>query len=369
MKITDIRLDRLRRDLDPPFRAAWDPVPRRSFDATIVRVETDEGITGIGSGDTMDGFEAFAHLFVGTDPTQIMRHIRAIESINFHAGRFWPLEAALWDIIGKATGVSVSRLFGNVTTRIPAYMSTGEVKTPEERVESALAARDQGFRAMKIRIDRDGIERGIAAVTGVRAALGPDFAIMVDLNQSWRMAGDVEPALDIKSVARTVARLQELDVLWVEEPLPYTDVHGLKELRRSARLRIAGGEMLPSFNDVLTYLDQDVLDIYQMDCVLAVGMHRSRTAAELAQHRNRQFTPHSWTNGIGVLANLHVAAGVGAAPFFEFPYDPGGWTVERRDFMLATPVWIDRDGYINVPERPGLGVELDEDAVERWRLR
>jgi D-galactarolactone cycloisomerase len=298
-----------------------------------------------------------------------MRHIRTIETINFHAGRFWPLEAALWDIIGKVTGVAVSTLFGNVASRIPAYMSTGELKTPEERVESALAGREQGFRAMKIRIDRDHIDQGLATVRGVREALGAEFAVMVDLNQSWRMAGDVEPAPDLKAVTRTVRELDELGVFWVEEPLPYTDVRGFADLRRSSGPRIAGGEMLPSFNDVLTYLEHDLLDVYQMDCVLAIGMHRCRTAAELAHHRNRQFTPHSWTNGIGVLANLHVAAGVGAAPYFEFPYDPPGWTVERRDFMLDRPLWIDADGYVTVPDRPGLGVELDEDAVERWALR
>lgn len=368
MKITNIRLDRLRLDLDPPFRAAWDPVPRTHFDATVVRVETDQGIVGIGSGDTMAGFEAFEHLFIGTDPLRIMRHIKAIETINFHAGRFWPLEVALWDIIGKVTGTSVATLFGNVTNRIPAYMSTGELKSPEARVESALMAREQGFRAMKIRIDRHGIEQGIAAVRGVRDALGDDFTIMVDLNQSWRMAGDVEPALDVTSVTHTVRRLEELGVFWVEEPLPYADLPGFQQLRRSAGVRIAGGEMLPSFDDVLSFLDRDLLDVYQMDCVLAIGMHRSRTVAELAQHRNRQFTPHSWTNGIGVLANLHVAAGVGGGPYFEFPYDPAGWTVERRDFMLAKPLWIDAEGYLTVPDAPGLGVELDDDAIERWAL-
>lgn len=367
MRITAVRLDRLRLQLDPPFHAAWDPVPRGHFDATIVRVETDEGLVGIGSGDTMDGFEAFAHLFVGTDPSQMMRHVRVIETIGFHAGRYWPLEAALWDIAGQAAGVPVATLFGNTATRIPAYMSTGELKSPRDRVESALAARAEGFRAMKIRIDARAVDRGIESVRGVREALGEDFAIMVDLNQSWRMPGDVEPALDGKTVRRTVDRLEELGVLWVEEPLPYGDVAGLRELRRSTRLRVAGGEMLRSFDDVLTYLDQDALDIYQMDVVLAIGMHRARTAAELAQHRHRQFTPHSWTNGIGLLANLQVALGVGAAPYFEFPYDPGGWTLERRDFMLEEPVRIDPEGYLKLPAGTGLGVRLDEDAVERWR--
>lgn len=369
MKITKISLDRLRLMLDPPFRAAWDPVPRQHFDATVVRVHTDEGLVGVGSGDTMDGFEAFESLFLGLDPTQISRHVRAIETINFHAGRFWPLEAALWDLIGQINGVPVSALFGNVTSRIPAYMSTGELKGPTERVESALRGREEGFRAMKIRIARHDLAGGVEAVRGVRDALGDDFHIMVDLNQSWRMAGDTDPALDYKTATHTVRRLEELGVYWVEEPLPYTDLNGLAQLRATSTTRIAGGEMLPTFADALLCLERDALDIYQMDVVLSLGMSRSRMVAELAQHRNRQFTPHSWTNGIGVLANLHVSAGVGGAPYFEFPYDPDGWTARRRDFMLTEPVWIDAEGYLNVPQSPGLGVSLDEDAIQRWRVQ
>src|ERR1043166_5545187 len=91
MRITGIRLDRLRVPLDPPFPAAWDPDPRTSFAVTIVRVETDEGVVGIGSGDTMDGFEAFESLFIGQDPLAIARHVRSLETIDFHAGRYWPL--------------------------------------------------------------------------------------------------------------------------------------------------------------------------------------------------------------------------------------------------------------------------------------
>jgi L-alanine-DL-glutamate epimerase-like enolase superfamily enzyme len=221
---------------------------------------------------------------------------------------------------------------------------------------------------MKIRIGRDRLAAGVRGVREVREALGPDFTLMVDLNQSWRMAGDVAPALDTKAVRRTVEQLEELDVFWVEEPLPYTDLSGLAELRRTSRTRIAGGEMLPTFADALACLERDALDVYQMDVVLSLGMSRCRTIAELAQHRNRQFTPHTWTNGIGVLANLHVAAGVGAGPWFEFPQDPDGWTVQRRDFMLAEPVRVGTDGCVAVPRRPGLGVVLDEDAVERWRV-
>jgi D-galactarolactone cycloisomerase len=132
-------------------------------------------------------------------------------------------------------------------------------------------------------------------------------------------------------------------------------------------MRVAAGEMISSVSEVLDYLERDVLDVYQMDVVLAVGMLRARTLAELALHRNRAFTPHSWTNGIGLLANAHVSAGVGGGPYFEFPYDPPGWTPERRDFMLTRPVAVDREGYLHIPDAAGLGVEIDETACRRWQ--
>ncbi|GAA1715701.1 mandelate racemase/muconate lactonizing enzyme family protein [Fodinicola feengrottensis] len=369
MKITDITLDRLRLDLDPPLRAAWDPVPRDHFDATVVRVHTDEGLTGIGSGDTMDGFEAFKNLFLGEDPLDIVRHVKAIETANFHGGCYWPLEVALWDIIGKVAGLPVATLFGNAARSLPVYASCAELKPPAERVESALAARENGFRAMKIRIDRDRAAEGVLTVAAVRDALGPDFVVMVDLNQSWRMAGDTAAGTDLAATRRLVRRLAELDVFWVEEPLPYADIDGFRTLRaENPGVRIAGGEMQHSVPEILRYLETDVLDIYQMDVVLAVGMLRARTLAELAQLRHRQFTPHSWTNGVGVLANLQVSAGVGGGPYFEFPYDPPRWTPARRDFLLSQPLTITAAGELEVPAAAGLGIELDEEAIGRWRI-
>jgi L-alanine-DL-glutamate epimerase-like enolase superfamily enzyme len=368
VKITKVGLDRLRLPLDPPFHAAWDPVPRRHFDATLVRVETDEGVTGYGSGDTMDGFESFEPLFLGTDPLAIAGQVRRIESIGFHAGRYWPLEAALWDIIGKVTGQPVAVLFGGATTRLPAYASFGESRGPADRAEAAQAAVAAGYRAFKIRISRTDVAACIASVRAAREAVGDDIAIMCDLNQWWRMSGDLSPALDIAEVAKIVDELTSLGVFWLEEPLPGGDLAGMHSLRqRPGSPRIAGGEMARTPAELLAALDADALDVYQPDVVLAVGMLRARTIAELAMLRNRWFTPHTWTNGLGLLANLHVVAGVGGGPYVEFPYDPPGWTEERRDFFLAQPVRIDADGYLNVPTVPGLGAEIDEAAVSRWR--
>jgi len=102
----------------------------------------------------------------------------------------------------------------------------------------------------------------------------------------------------------------------------------------------------------------DALDVYQPDAVLSVGLLRERELAERVTARGHFFTPHTWTNGIGLLANLHLTAGVGGGPYLEFPYDPTGWTPERRDFMLAESVRVDAEGFLTVPDRPGLGFEL-----------
>ncbi len=153
----------------------------------------------------------------------------------------------------------------------------------------------------------------------------------------------------------------------MEEPLAGTDLRGLAALRASAPgTRIAGGEMTRTFSEQLAALDADAFDVHQSDVVLAAGMSRTRTLAELALARNRWFTPHTWTNGIGLLANLAVSAGVGGGPFLEFPYDPPGWTPERRDFMLAEPIRPDADGLLHVPATPGIGVTLDEAALARY---
>ena len=363
MKITAIEIEPLRLPLSPPFHAAWDPEPRAVFDATLVHVHTDEGISGVASGDTMDGFAAFAHLFVGRDPLALAAHARTLETIAFHAGRYWPLEAALWDLAGRVLDAPVATLLGGAAARLPAYASLGELRSPGQRAEDAAALVEQGFTAVKVRIAREQIATGIAVVAAIREAIGDALEIMVDLNQWWRMAGDIAPGLGPQAARRVIDELSAHDVLWVEEPLAGDDLDGMRMLRHTTGTRIAGGEMARSFDELRRALEHDALDVLQPDVVLALGISGARTIAELALRRNRWFTPHTWTNGIGVLANLHVCCGVGGGPFIEYPYDPPGWTPERRDFMLAEPLRIDADGCLAIDDTSRLGIALDEDAV------
>jgi L-alanine-DL-glutamate epimerase-like enolase superfamily enzyme len=363
VKITAIRTQRLLLPLDPPFHAAWDPEPRRAFDATIVRVETDSGLIGVGSGDTMAGFEQFEHLFIGADPFAIAHHARALEKISFHAGRYWPLEVALWDLIGQASGQPVATLLGGAVDRLPAYASWGELHPPERRAQDAEALVEQRFHGVKIRIAPERLDDGLAVLAAVRTAVGERLEIIVDLNQGWRMPGDLGPGLDAAGGRQVIERMREHGVLWVEEPLAGEDRAGMRMLRGATGVRIGGGEMARTFEDLRLALEEDALDVYQPDAVLALGISAGRTFAELVLRSNRWFTPHTWTNGIGLVANLHLCAGVGGGPVIEFPYDPPGWTVQRRDFMLTEPVVPDVDGMLSVPSAPGLGIFLDEEAV------
>ena len=316
----------------------------------------------------MDGFARFEHLFLGREALAIERHVRTLETIAFHAGRYWPLEAALWDLVGQARGEPVARVLGAAEMRLPVYASLGGEKTPDAAAEAALALHEEGIRALKLRLHAKRLREGVAAVAAVRRAVGASMEIAVDLNQGWRMPGDVSPALDYATVLGLARELRALEVVWLEEPLPAEDVKGLSALRAEAGLRIAGGEMARTVAELDAYLDADALDVYQPDAVLAVGIHRGLAVAERALALGRWFTPHTWTNGIGLLANLHLAAGAGAGPFLELPYDPPSWTPARRDFMLAEPLEPDADGCLAVPAAPGLGVVLDEAALRHYAV-
>ena len=340
-------------ELDPPFRAAWDPLPRTRFEATLVRVHTDEGLVGVASGDTMDGFAPYESLFVGADPLRIARHVRALETVEFHAGRCWPLEAALWDIAGQALGVPCATLFGGAVDRLPAYASLGELRSPAGARRAGAGAARAGLPCAEAargprpprrgRRVRGGRARGRRRHDGDPRRPQPVVADAGRRRSRARAAG---------GAARRRAARRARACCGSRSRCPAPTSPGMRTLREQTGVQIAGGEMARTFDELLAAHEHDALDVFQPDVVLALGMSRARTLAELLLHRNRRFTPHTWTNGLGLLANLHVVCGVGGGPFVEYPFDPPGWTAERRDFMLAEPIGIDADGCLRGPAAP-----------------
>src|ERR1700760_1104058 len=143
--ITQIEITRHRLPLDPPFRASWDTEPRTAFDAAVVRVHTDIGVTGVGSGDMMLGFAGHERLFVGHDAMQIERHWRILNNISFHWGRCWPLDLALWDLAGKITQQPCWKLLGGLSHRVRAYASSGTLRDPAKLADAAEAYLARGF--------------------------------------------------------------------------------------------------------------------------------------------------------------------------------------------------------------------------------
>jgi L-alanine-DL-glutamate epimerase-like enolase superfamily enzyme len=368
VKITGIEITHHRLPLDPPFRASWDTRPRTAFDASIVRVHSDAGLSGIGSGDTMTGFPGHEDLFIREDALAIERHWQILDNIQFHYGRCWPLDLALWDLAGKIAGQPVWRLLGGASGRVAAYASSGTLRTPEALAAAAEAYRERGFKALKIRFHRGDWRRDIAALEAVRARLGDALELMVDCNQGWRMSWDAYPPWSLKDAVAVARELERIGVYWMEEPLHRGDREGMRRLREMVDVRLAGGEMTRELYEFRDLVRDGCLDVLQPDAALVGGITGLRRVAALAQQHNLVFTPHTWTNGMGVIANAHLAAAAGNSRFLEFPFDPPEWTLARRDFMLAEPLEVDAKGDIVLGERPGLGYVLDEEALARTRL-
>jgi D-galactarolactone cycloisomerase len=339
----------------------------------LIEVETDDGVVGVGAAHA--GLEAaitierfVAPYFIGQDPTYVERLAPVLRDSEILGAPVYCMEIPLWDIVGKLAGLPVARLWGGYSDRVTAYCATAEVRSPSERVEDVKRMLSEGYRAVKFRFHLPDPMEDLKVVAAVRAAVGDRIEIMVDANQAGVEPGHGGHRGWGFPTALTVAReLERMGVRWLEEPLPRHDYDGLRRLRdRLDTLPIAGGEDNHGLHEFKLLVDRGCYDILQPDALLSEGVGQMRKIAALAELAGLEVAPHTWGNGIGLLANLHLSAAVPNCPYLEFPHDPpSGWTAAARDQMLGEPLTIDGEGCVQVPDRPGFGIVLDEERIAR----
>jgi L-alanine-DL-glutamate epimerase-like enolase superfamily enzyme len=377
----DTRITRVRsRVVDLPlpadFRPAWGRNEiQRNLLISLVEVETECGITGITAAEagpeaaiSIDQFVK-PHL-LGKDAAAPERLTTIFSDAEILGSPVYCVEIALWDIAGKAAGLPVHKLWGASAERLPAYCATGEVRSPERRLDDCHRILDDGFKAVKLRFHADDPRDDIRTVEAVRGEFGERLAILVDANQAGPAPGwGGHIQWSFHTALEVAKELEHLGVVWLEEPLPRHDYAGLRRLRDHLEtLQLAGGENNHGVHEFKLLIEGGCYDVLQPDAVLSEGIYQLRKVAALAEAAGLQMAPHTWTHGIGLLANLHLAASIPNYSWFEFPHEPPGWPASALSQMLVEKPWIDDDGCLAVPDRPGFGFELDEELVERYTV-
>lgn len=368
MKITSVEAIPLEAPLDKPVGRARQTVPIKARRALLVKVNTDEGLFGIGEGLTPVApwvaaevvKRVLSQFLIGKDPRDTEALWEKLYSTNSSRGyirgyqmiAIAAVDMALWDLKGKIMGQPIHRLLGGpVRERVPVY-ATGLMleKEPGAIVDLALDYKERGFKAMKLKVGED-VSQDLATVRSLREALGPEITLMVDAN------GGYDPKTALK-----VARLIEpYDILWFEEPVPAEDVAGMSELRQQIPMYLAAGECeytKYAFRDLLT---ARALDVCQPDVSRAGGITEVRRIASLANTFNAYYAPHAWGGILCVTASAHLAMCMPNLLLCELDQVPN----PLRDELSVTPLDF-RDGCLHLSERPGLGVDLDPEALKRF---
>jgi len=373
MKVTRIEVIRSKKPIILPigWKPAWWPdiKPVKSFSFSLFKVYTDEGIVGFGP-YTGELTQFALSALIGLDPFHVewfwSMCMRGRETC-FNRGSYGGLEIALWDIVGKALGKPVYRILGAFRDCIMAYAATSRLLKPEQHVKQVLQLMDAGFKAVKLRLHRPKPEDDLKVVRAVKDAVGDDLTILVDANQNNQ---SISYRYWSRRTALKMAReLDKLGVYFLEDPLPRRDVEGLSELAASVDMFIAGGEHSANIYEFREYLLRGAYDVLQPDVILGdMGITGIRKVAFVADYFNRLVIPHVRSGSslpLGFAATLQAAATINNCPMIEYPYDPPVLTVETQQGILREPLVVDRDGTVKVPEKPGIGVEVDEDKMRK----
>jgi L-alanine-DL-glutamate epimerase-like enolase superfamily enzyme len=369
MKIVDVRTIPLRGAThDTGWPGGTDPNEQMN---TLVEIRSDTGLVGIGSSFTSQVFvEASLSLLrpmlIGETIFEAERVSEKLRQLTWWHGRggavehtISGLDIALWDLMGKALGQPVSRLLGgNYRDRIKPYASMLFDDPPVLR-EKLLAQVARGFRAIKMgwrpfgRVSRKLDE---LLIKTARATVGDDVELMVDAGGSEQYWPH-----NVRWARETARMLGDYQITWFEEALRPDDLDGFKELRHDSPVLIATGEVFTRRQTFQPYITQRALDIIQPDLTKCGGLSEGRRMGWMAYDHGVLLVPHGWNTAIGVAADLALTAAMPVARWVE--YQTGVAYIED---LIDPPFQLDADGMLPVPTGPGLGIQLNPDAVAEY---
>jgi L-alanine-DL-glutamate epimerase-like enolase superfamily enzyme len=347
---------------------AWDPGGRFGFRrgaGSFVEIETDEGVVGIGPGTNPALIDRVESKLVGRDPFEVER----IQDEVCQQARGLPyqgaagIDIALWDLIGKASGQPLYKVWGGGDDRVIPYASMVLLSTPEERAAMAAKLQGEGWRAIKLRLHHQTMREDLDTVARVQAA-APDLTVMVDANQAQSAHG-WQPGVrwDYRRALETARELEAMGVYWLEEPLPRYAYDDLARLSDSVAIPIAGGENNNGVHEFVEMLRRDVYGFLQPESMVNSGVTALRKIGVLAEAFGKQIVPHHGGGNLGVIAHLHLVASWPHAPYLELLHDPPvGDYAHGFSIFTEAPV-VDGEGMMAVPQKPGLGVEIDPELV------
>lgn len=353
----------------------WSRSVHHTRDYLAVRIETDSGIWGLALDGDWDSIPMTAEAV----RTQVAPHLigRSVFDLESHStllgnvgapGRFYFIEIALWDIIGKALGKPLCELWGGRDDRVVAYASTVHYgKTPAERGEDCRRYLARGYRAVKLRLSEDTIDKDLELVAACRSAVGDQMDILVDANQAGRRPDDPR-AWTLQRALDTARGLAQLNVGWLEEPLSYAMVDESRRLAAEADLPISGGEGKRGLQQFWQVLQGGLYNILQPDPVTSGTPTTLLKVANFADAAGLPVAFHHGKGGVGMLVALHMQAAMGARKYLEVMDDPGYWNPDGFQVGFKEPVFPDADGFVRCPDRPGLGADWDPDWLEKHQL-
>ncbi len=344
-------------------------------DDLIIMVETDEGITGYGEVDTAPGpgkaiVDAYMshgtcyglrEVVVGMDPFDYEQIWNDMWAKTYYYGRSGPvmhvmsgIDMAIWDIMGKAVDKPVHKLLGgSYVDKVRAYASAlmPENKESVKRMVDNYVA--QGFTAIKFGWGPLGFDThfDLGLIETAKKAAGDKVEIMIDIGKRYRL----------KQAMYVAKALEQLDIYWLEEPLPAEDYVGYKRLTESTTMRIATGEEESGRLAFARLINETHVDVIQPDMSRCGGLTEAKKIASMAADQNLLCVPHAFKTGVLVDASIHLIASIQHAPFLEFSVTESG----IRKELLVNP-FRQKNGYVDVPQTPGLGIELNPEVIQKY---